>query len=69
VRIGDVKHFAPGDLVVYRGSITGKPYLVTDVWIAEGTELTRTTEHRCTIITSQGPVNMWECELLLLEAP
>jgi hypothetical protein len=68
VSIADVKHFAPGDLVKIRGSITGKPYLVTDVWIAEGSELTRGTERHCTIITSQGPVNMWECELLLLEA-
>ncbi len=65
--IADVEHISPGDLVKIRGSITGKPYLVTDVWI-EDRGLTRTTEHHCTIITQQGPVNMWECELLLLEA-
>ena len=59
---------SPGDLVAIRGSTTGKPYLVIGTWIAEGSELTRSTERHCTIITPQGPVNMWECELLLLEA-
>jgi len=59
---------SPGDLVAIRGSTTGKPYLVIGTWIAEGSELTRGTERHCTIITQQGPVNMWECELLLLEA-
>ena len=58
---------SPGDLVAIRDSTTGKPYLVTDVWI-EDRGLTHGTERHCTIISQQGPVNMWECELLLLEA-
>ena len=57
---------SPGDLVKIHGSTTGKPYLV--IGAGEGRLGSTAGERHCTIITPQGPVNMWECELLLLEA-